>query len=307
MSVDERMPFLVQSPHATQSKRPRLHVVLSRPIYHCGDYVVGTIHLQQLDNLNSIHDLIQSLHVYVAGRCRVDPRWHDSVTINHLYGTHPCLAEVPIISTAHSASDRSDENPTSKFKSSPSIEDVAVDLYFESSRSSSIPTTLSNHCVCFWSTNVVSLFENAKHRCTPTLEQILDWKNPPFPLILEESDWYKRGTVYIELMKSQKDVPLQNIISLNDYMTSLDEHLFEQSSTSIPSQDAARTVEQEVQTRLDYTFYAQIPIDSPPSTNNTCSRYFYSVVVYAKTRDGEVSTQNGELVYYVPLLLCWFL
>jgi len=297
MSFDERIPFL-QSPTAHSSERPKLHVVLSRPVYQCGEYVVGTIRLQ-CQHSNSIHDRIQSLHVYIAGRCRIDPRWHDSDTASRLYGTHPCLAELPVITPR--VSDNSvhrDKQPSSaNLKPSPTIEDVAVDLYFESSRSSSISSTVSEHSVCFWSTNVVSLFEDAKYRCTPTLEQILDWKNPPLPLILEGSDWYTRGTAYVELMKSQKNAPIENMVTLDDYLQSIESnvsfvHSTEPVETSTTTQEdpKCRTRGEATQSCLDYTFYAQLPIDGPPSANLTCARFFYSVVVYAKTMDGEVST-----------------
>lgn len=96
-----------------------VEVVLSRPAYRLGGNVVGTIRLIPKEGVDP-RAWFASAQVYVAGRCKVDDRWHNPVIYKKLYGTHPHLKECM------------------------DVERKAV---------------ATEDTVCFWATNVVNLLE----------------------------------------------------------------------------------------------------------------------------------------------------
>jgi hypothetical protein len=84
---------------------PRVEVFLSRPAYPLGGSLVGTVLIrpsiqqQQQQQLPQDHQpavplrsLLSSVVVYVAGFCRIDPRWHNVSEYTNIYGkVHPFL------------------------------------------------------------------------------------------------------------------------------------------------------------------------------------------------------------------------
>lgn len=70
-----------------------VQVVLSRPAYRLGGTVVGTIRIVGPKDSIDPRASFQSAQVYVAGRCKVDDRWHNPEIYKKLYGTHPHLKE----------------------------------------------------------------------------------------------------------------------------------------------------------------------------------------------------------------------
>ena len=96
-----------------------VEVVLSRPAYRLGGSVVGTIRLVGKKDVDP-RAWFQSAHVYVAGRCKVDDRWHNPEIYKKLYGIHPHLKDYIHVE-----------------RKACSMEDT----------------------VCFWATNVVNLLE----------------------------------------------------------------------------------------------------------------------------------------------------
>lgn len=96
-----------------------VEVVLSRPAYRLGGTVVGTIRLIGKEDVDP-RAWFQSAQVYVAGRCKVDDRWHNPVIYKKLYGTHPHLKE-------------------------------CMDIERKACQ--------TDDTVCFWATNVVNLLE----------------------------------------------------------------------------------------------------------------------------------------------------
>lgn len=76
----------VHEPDAT------VEVVLSRPAFRLGGSVVGTIRLVGKKDVDP-RAWFQSASVYVAGRCKVDDRWHKPEIYKKLYGTHPHLKD----------------------------------------------------------------------------------------------------------------------------------------------------------------------------------------------------------------------
>lgn len=83
---------------------PFVEVFLSRPAYPVGTALVGTVvirhrrptlqhHQQPLNHAQKpLRELLQSVVVYSAGFCRIDPRWHNVSDYTKIYGTvHPML------------------------------------------------------------------------------------------------------------------------------------------------------------------------------------------------------------------------
>lgn len=80
-----------QSQQQQQNNPPSIEVILSRPTYRLGTSVVGNIRLLSSNTRNTNdatptttpRDCFVSAHVYVAGRCRVDSRWHNPSSISY--------------------------------------------------------------------------------------------------------------------------------------------------------------------------------------------------------------------------------
>ena len=103
---------------AESSQDATIEVLLSRPSYRLGGSVVGTIRLIGKKDVDP-RAWFQSARLYVAGRCRVDGRWHNPDTYKQIYGQHH-----------------------------PHLKDH-VDM----------ETATSSDTICFWATNVVNLLE----------------------------------------------------------------------------------------------------------------------------------------------------
>jgi hypothetical protein len=78
--------------HGQSSHDTTVEVVLSRPSYRLGGSVVGTIRLTAKQDVDP-RAWFQSARVYVAGRCRVDGRWHNPIIYERIYGQHPHLRD----------------------------------------------------------------------------------------------------------------------------------------------------------------------------------------------------------------------
>jgi hypothetical protein len=88
-------------------------------------------------------------------------------------------------------------------------------------------------------------------------------------------------------MKSQSSIPLENLVRLDDYWK-MQETIGTIDQRPEQSTESTEVNQHRATSRVDYTFFAQLPWDIPPTANTTCARYFYSVVAYGKTFDGEV-------------------
>ena len=94
----------------------KVELTLSRSCYNIGDTIVGTIRLIRGSDAGTTKKRSQSLQsktyltgsigkqiepftdaiVYVSGKCRIDPRWHNEKQVTDLYGSHPILNSLPI-------------------------------------------------------------------------------------------------------------------------------------------------------------------------------------------------------------------
>ena len=106
---------------------PSIEVILSRPSYRAGETVVGTIRLLPQTPTSDLQysptDVFSDAYVYVAGWCRLDPRWHRAT--NSVY--------------------------TKAFQS-PGVHDS-----LQNRRGTTGGVTIDENCVCFWTTNVLNL------------------------------------------------------------------------------------------------------------------------------------------------------
>ena len=103
------------------SANPFIEVILSRPSYRVGESLVGTVRLVPTTNLDPRNTFSDS-YIFVAGWCRLDPRWHRAAEYAKVF-----------------------ESP-------------AVHYNLQNRRSNS-SVIIDDHCVCFWTTNVVNLME----------------------------------------------------------------------------------------------------------------------------------------------------
>ena len=94
---------------------PKVELTLSRSSYNIGDSVVGTVRLIAGNTIidESSHEPststcpFQGAIVYLAGKCRLDTRWHNYQKITELYGTHPILENLPIKDPTHKENSQS--------------------------------------------------------------------------------------------------------------------------------------------------------------------------------------------------------
>jgi hypothetical protein len=91
-------------PSSSSSSLPYVEVHLSRRAYPLGGSVVGTVLIRQPSRDNSkkeaaeeperqpLRSLLSNVVVYVAGFCKIDPRWHNVAEYSKIYGkVHPFL------------------------------------------------------------------------------------------------------------------------------------------------------------------------------------------------------------------------
>ena len=238
----------ISSPRTISSNQNShaVNLYLSRSTYALGSSVVGTITVannNRNNNENNNKNYYSSIQVYVAGRCRIDSRWHKSDTqesILKLYGNygHPCHGQFPSF-----------------------IEETVVDSYFKkggasvastggnagsaidqlqggdskhSSRTASVPVStqvttkrkLKHQTFCYWSTNVLTLWKyedgtnTDEDREGDNLIPNMD-KNIQVPiyndisnnqechayqtLIMNDSKWYNEGTRIVEDLEDCDD------------------------------------------------------------------------------------------------------
>jgi hypothetical protein len=153
----------------------QIKLYLSRSTYPINSSVIGTINVPEDIKLSS-------LQVYVAGRSRLDARWHDIRAIKNRYGSHPCHDALPSW-----------------------VEQCAEESCFNKA---------TNESVCFWSTNVMTLWKidgdgdgddddsPGNGLQIPLIDNSQDEmeEDKPTPLMMSGSEWFNRASRYIEIM-----------------------------------------------------------------------------------------------------------
>jgi len=76
---------------------PEVEIVLSRPSYRIGGTVVGTVRVFWKNNDEGLpppREVLHSLDLFLVGRCRLDPRWHNAKDFQKMYrGSGPSLLQ----------------------------------------------------------------------------------------------------------------------------------------------------------------------------------------------------------------------
>jgi len=256
------------------SNESRIKLVLSRSTYPVNSSVVGTICVPTDQKL-------ESLQIYVAGRSRLDSRWHDIGQITKMYGTHPCHDELP-----------------------PWVEPFAEDCCFGSSSRNVVDESQvekensdyaknrrDSHSICFWSTNVLTLWRNGRHEGgVPVVKD-----RPINPLMVENrealqmhgSEWFKRANDFVDRVQDYDgDFEYDDESSISEYNSCSDrqeeskEDRFKKNEEIIPDGASQRRPQY-------FTFRVDLPGDIAPTVNAVCCRYFYSVVLFVKTKGGK--------------------
>ena len=266
----------------------KIRLCLSRSTYPINSSVIGCI------NVSSDLDL-SSLKIYVAGRARLDSRWFDIEAAKQRYGTHPCHWSLPSW-----------------------VEQVAEDGCFNSNdRTNGKKAASKNESICFWSTNVLNLYEN-EIIIVPHVDnsngngEAADDK--PNPLVMSGSEWFNRASHYLEHLQgnvnqessleqyesesesSERDSSSESDSESESEEDSNDESLVGSHEDKIPDEVNEENTNNHSQedtsaTRQDYnfTFRSDLTEDMLPTLNAVCVRYYYSVVVFAKEKSGKVS------------------
>ena len=275
-----------------------IRVCLSRRQYSTETSVIGSVIVPSELELST-------LKIYLAGRCRLDSRWHDIQSVKKYYGTHPCHDVLPDW-----------------------VEKVAEETYFmnmakrksdsvAASRSSKI---VNNESICFWSTNVLTLYDhglqvplvntNSGDHVGPENE------NDHEPLSMSGSEWFHRASRFLEILQGNdnfhddddeeeeeeeeeenesSEISSSSVSNLSSDIAS-DSVVGDDESTSNSchvgtsrSNNGHQDSGEIAYPRKYFTFRSDLPADINPTVNATSVRYYYSVVVYALFEDGEVS------------------
>ena len=116
-------------PQPNSDGGPSVEIILSRSSYRVGETVVGTIRLvpptATADPSFSPGDMFSDAYVYVAGWCRLDPRWHRALNSEY----------------------------TKTFQS------PGVHNNVQNRRGVTGSVEIDENCVCFWTTNVINLMD----------------------------------------------------------------------------------------------------------------------------------------------------
>ena len=197
--------------------------------------------------------VFKSAQLYIAGRCRIDPRWHNSQSLAQLYGTHPHLSVLD-----------------------PYVESTAVDSYF-GERNDGVHIE-GGTTVCFWATNVVDLLE-LKER-----GESGSWENlRPRPLKLSGDD--QRKPQAPSGVRDDSDEHTESEVDIHGYR---DENSAADTKAAISLNWPKESLSKLEEKQMTFSFRAELPVDIPPSAKTACARYFYSAVVCVVTNSGEV-------------------
>jgi hypothetical protein len=125
-----------QLPLVATEDEPFIEVVLSRSSYRVGESVVGTIRLvPPTKSQQSPREIFRDSYLFVAGWCRLNPRWHRASESAKLY-EHPAVH--------HNMQNRRESNGS-----------VVID----------------ENCVCFWTTHILHL-QDLKERVNGRWEDV---------------------------------------------------------------------------------------------------------------------------------------
>lgn len=131
---------------SSRGGEPSVEIILSRSSYRAGETVVGTIRLLSSAPASNFRlspaDVFSDAYLYVAGWCRLDPRWHRASNSDHI-----------------------------KAFQSPAVHDN-----LHNRRGTTGSVTIDENCVCFWTSNVVNLME-LKERTIGAWEDVSPTRN----------------------------------------------------------------------------------------------------------------------------------
>jgi len=268
-------------------RNSEIRLCISRSTYPINSSVVGCI------NVSS--DLkLSSLKIYVAGRARLDSRWFDIPSVKKRYGTHPCHDALPSW-----------------------VEKVAEEGCFNGGdRRTGKKAISKNESVCFWSTNVLNLYEN-ESTIVPHVDHSNDQveDDKPKPLVMSGSKWFNRASRYLEKVQGDVDEeePLEYESEPDSDSSSDSDSSYKSESGEDESDDSSSNIQEHrvddgdgeheenaqrdrvkidadgKRHALNFTFRSDLPDDIVPTLNAVCARYYYSVVVFATKLDGKVS------------------
>ena len=178
---------------------------------------------------------IQSIQLYVAGRCRIDPRWHHVPTITSVYGTHPCHDDLPphydvehavvdsyfgyavtpptSLINSNSSSHISGSVPVTGSKYN-STNAATTPTY--SSSSSSTKKNMTVPCVCFWSTNVLQLYHSNPNKVSEVTQLASTKKNSSLTTHLDENGWYQMTNLFLQQRREGMDMQ-ENDTNVGDW------------------------------------------------------------------------------------------
>ena len=156
----------------TSKKNGCLDLIVSQKVYKTGDILVGMIRCKNTNNTVDSY-LSQRLLLYVAGRCRINERWH-----HHSFGEqeeeHPCHSSLPKLSNGKT-----------------------IEKSILTTKSNQHATNKVSGC-CIWSTNVLHLQDE-----TPT--RIIKKETCSSQKCKMTTDWYTYYNHQNDLEYSQEE------------------------------------------------------------------------------------------------------
>ena len=283
-----------------------IEVILSRRSYRVGESVVGTIRLvpppdpsvpsaaaaaaagggdskpaakkpsppQANDGESSVpllwpRQVFSNAYLFVAGWCRLDPRWHRDSEYAKVY-----------------------ESPAVHY----GLQNRRGPLTMSDGENTDTSgLVIDEHCVCFWTTNVVPLLD-LKEREIGRWDQVKPKRlrgNWDFPEEAEEEEEEEEA-------ENSRD---ESSSSENDSTNSEDETvklLSKQSTkngdtpppTTTPTAAAAEVPSTLEHEQLAFTFRADLPLDIPPGMIGNSCRYFYAVCVGTRIKSPNRKTKQ---------------
>ncbi|GFH53404.1 hypothetical protein CTEN210_09880 [Chaetoceros tenuissimus] len=192
-----------------------IQLTLSRSTYPMKGSVIGSLSIPPSANVSTVK-------LYIAGRCRLDSRWHDISTAKKRYGTHPCHAELPpwieeLVEDSYFAKKKDKsvgrtvrESSMRSTLSFNSIRSNSSKLSLGSRSTSSQSTTTKkkkrgkHESICFWSTNVLQLCHD--EILVPFVNNGSDDDyEEEKPLSMSGSNWMKNATKYLETLQTYQN------------------------------------------------------------------------------------------------------
>lgn len=279
-----------------KQSQKRIKLCLSRSTYPINGSVIGSIHVSPDIELSS-------LQVYVAGRCRLDSRWHDINAAKRRYGTHPChkssnlpewvekIAEASYFNVKINGSNKTKDNL---------IKDSDHQMQYGKKENT------KHESICFWSTNVLELYSNGSLKVPFFQNGNDDDCETSTPLAMSGSKWFTNATKYIEEMQGNLECDESSHEEQGSYyeegsdssVSTTSKEYYESDSESFETQNLENEVASQPHALVHQQYDVGLNEESIDAENQQPPSILTNQVTDAQPEDNQLQQENLSTKHY---------